>query len=111
MVAGLLPAEQLRKRVNIYLTAQERERIESGARSAGITVSNFIRLAALGQKVETVPTLNAQAYGQLGKLASNLNQLARSANEGRVVGIDPLLLYQIAEQVQLLRLDLAGGAP
>lgn len=58
------------------------------AQNRGISVSSLLRLAALGcpceAKGKRLPTydqkLLSQLIGQLGKIGSNINQIARSAN-------------------------------
>jgi len=74
----------LRCRVN----SEEKALIEEYAQNRGITVSSLLRLAALGcpceAKGKRLPTheqkLLSQLIGQLGKVGSNINQIARSAN-------------------------------
>ena len=111
MVAKYLPKEQLRAKVDTYLREDEKDVIARKARAAGLPVSTYVRRAALGHKLQTVPTPNVEKWRELARLAGNLNQIAHAINGGHASGVDPLLLYEIGEQVRLLRVDLAGGAP
>lgn len=107
-----LPKEQLRAKREIYLHSAEWAQIAQKAKQAGLPVSTFIRHAALGLAVQAIPSLvNVEAWRKLAPLATNLNTIAHALNDRRATGVDPLLLYEIGEQVRLLRLDLAGGAP
>ena len=48
-------------------------------------------------------------YAELGRLAGNLNQLTRLANEGRPVHIAGALLTRLSAEVRALRLTLIGA--
>ena len=48
-------------------------------------------------------------YAELGRLAGNLNQLTRLANEGRPVHIADALLTRLSTEVRALRLALIGA--
>ena len=56
-----------------------------------------------------VPAINLDQYAELARLAANLNQLARAANEGRPVTVDAALLQRLAGEVGRLRLALIGA--
>ncbi len=72
----------------------ERAEIEAAAQAAGLTVGSFVRATIL-KKARTVgkqrPTIDkvllTKALGDLGKIGSNLNQIARKLNEGGGVGL------------------------
>jgi hypothetical protein len=110
MPRPLLPPNALRKPVELYLAENEREAIEAKAREAGLALSSFVRKAALGQKVATLPQPNAVKWEQLARLSANVNQIARAANAGTVVSVDGDLLKEVATLVRHLRLDLVGAA-
>jgi hypothetical protein len=73
----------------------ERDEIEQAAEGAGLTVGSYIRDIVL-EKARTQKTrrpsfdrvLLSQLLGQLGKVGSNLNQIAKRLNEGKGVGAD-----------------------
>lgn len=110
MSRPLLPPNAVRKPVEFYLAENERETIEAKAREAGLPLSSFVRKAALGQKVATVPQPNAAKWEQLARLSANVNQIARAANAGTVVSVDGELLREVATLVRHLRLNLVGVA-
>lgn len=78
------------QRFTARFTGDEAATIRIMADTAGITVSALIRHAVLRIKPPRVarrPTVNHKAVtkllGQLGKIGSNLNQLAKHANVGK----------------------------
>ena len=72
-------------RLTIYLTSDEIARIREAADLAGMTVSAFVRGAALGTQVRAKPTRARSALiRELSAVGNNLNQLARRANAGRM---------------------------
>lgn len=68
--------------------------IEAAANEAGLTVGSFIRDTIL-KRARTTPTKKAtidrilltKLLGEIGKVGSNLNQIARRLNEGGAVGL------------------------
>lgn len=108
MARPLLREWELRERFDIYLTLIERGRIAERAQGAGLPLSAFIRKAALGHKVHSLPSINAEQWAKLGGLAANLNQLARHANAGTLVAVDPDELAALAETVRTIRQALMG---
>ncbi len=110
MPRHLLPKERIRdKRVDVYLSQTEIAVIEAKAQEAGLRLAEYLRSSALGQRIHALPAANAQLWAELAPTCSNLNQLARSANEGRVINIPANLLIELHNQVQELRMDLLGG--
>jgi len=89
-----------RKRVNdaktsfisVRCTAKERSKIDDAARQAGLSIGAYLRALALGdagpRAVRRPPVERkelARLLGHLGKVGSNLNQLAHAFNrDGRV---------------------------
>lgn len=72
----------------------ERAEIEDAAERAGLTVGSYVRAMVL-KKVRTAPTVKpsfdkvllTKILGDLGKVGSNLNQIARNLNEGALVSL------------------------
>lgn len=99
--------------------AEARELVEH-ARSAGLSVSQLLRHRALGQRapVAAAPALNREAYAELARTASNLNQLAHHLNQVQVSGqaqvIDlaavRALIQKAIDEVAKLRTELVGAA-
>jgi len=89
---------------NLRLTAGERTVLRNRAHAAGLTVSAFIRRAALGKRVRARPGhLRRDAIYQLSKIGNNVNQLAHAANMAGQVTAEELL----AETLEELRAALA----
>lgn len=109
MARPLMRACELRTRVDVYLDVAERAEIHRRATQARLPLSAFLRKAALGQRVTTVPSGNVERWASLAQLAGNLSQIARHLNAGRLTGVDAALLEAVAAEVRGLRLDLLGG--
>lgn len=108
MARRLFPKEALRQPFKVSFTSTERQGVEAKAHGAGLTLAAFIRRAALGQKVATLPQPNAEKWQDLARLAGNLNQLTKMANSGQPVEVDATLLMEVAVLVRNLRFDLIG---
>lgn len=107
---GLKALRDLRKRMDIYLDDAELDQIRANAATARLPVSTFVRRVALRKQIDVPPPLvDVQRWRELAPLASNLNQIARACNAGRVEGIDLATIGALAEQVRLLRLELLGA--
>ena len=106
-----IPPENVRRSVSVRLNAAEWDNIRRKADAAGLTPTAWMRLAALSRQLprQCIPEINREAYAKLAKLAGNLNQLARAANEGRAVVSFPVLKATY-DQVKRLRLELLGAA-
>ena len=102
---------ELRQRIDVYLAADERDEITRRAAEAHLPVSAFIRKAAMGQRVSTVPMGNAARWASLSRLSANLNQIARHLNSGQVDGIDVETVEHLLDEVRALRLELLGAEP
>lgn len=71
-------------RMEMRISKEDKALIEQKARKAGITTSEFIRRSALGKRLPSYgDTTILQEYSmQLGKIGSNLNQIAKYVNQG-----------------------------
>jgi hypothetical protein len=76
----------------IRLSPEEREIIDAAAARAGLATGSYARQILLGapapRQVRRPPVEQrelARLLGELGKIGSNLNQLAKAANQGIVV--------------------------
>ena len=98
-------------------THDERVRVRAAAAAAGLTVSELIRHAALGMRVPTVlvppeflrhAMQLAQLADDLRGLASNNNQLSKTANTSALVGggVDPETARAISGQLPVLGAQL-----
>lgn len=71
-------------RIEMRISKEDKAIIEQKARKTGLTTSEFIRRSALGRRLPCYgDTTLLQEYSmQLGKIGSNLNQIARCFNQG-----------------------------
>lgn len=77
-------------RITVRFTEEEIRTVRAKAEKSGISVSALIRLAVLDlppPRAARRPTVQlkavAQLLGNLGRIGSNVNQLAKHANAGR----------------------------
>jgi hypothetical protein len=95
--------------VSVRCTAKERSKIDETARQAGLSIGAYLRTIALGdagpRAVRRPPIERkelARLLGHLGKVGSNLNQLAYAFNrDRRVPGVAELTAMR--QQVGELR--------
>jgi len=95
--------------ISVRCTAKERSKIDETARQAGLSIGAYLRALALGdagpRAVRRPPIERkelARLLGHLGKVGSNLNQLAHAFNRDRSIpGADEL--NAIRKQVGELR--------
>lgn len=106
----------LRKKfVGAFVTEAEKETIETRARGYGMKQSDFIRMVLLSSLKEPPPprtdpaALRSLAF-ELSKLGTNLNQLARRANEAAKIGSDKELaaLQSMETGLRSLSAEIAG---
>ncbi len=105
--------EKQRRDVDIHIrvTASEKQKIATLAESANADFSEFVRSAALNKKPKKKPEASGdrraliEALGELGKIGSNINQIARSSNRGRTLDEKVIThaLNQIAEIGDIIR--------
>lgn len=71
------------------LTLAERDQLADVARDLGLSLSTYLRQVVLSRPlpprraVRPIPEVNRETYHTLGKLAVNLNQIARRMTERR----------------------------
>lgn len=70
--------------MSMRISAEDKELIEEKARKTGLSTSEFIRRCALGRKLPCYgdTSLLKEYAMQLGKIGSNLNQIAKYLNGG-----------------------------
>jgi hypothetical protein len=90
--------------MSMRISAEDKELIEEKARKTGITTSEYMRQCALGRKIPCYgdTDLLKEYSMQLGKIGSNLNQIARHLNGG---GDFYSVYYEVKEAIREL-LDL-----
>lgn len=78
------PDEKRCLQVNVRLTIAEYDDIAAEAAKANLSVSDFLRRAALNQRVVVPKTLaDAALIKELNAIGNNLNQISRAANRGQ----------------------------
>jgi hypothetical protein len=105
----------------VRLTAEERAAIEAAASRAGLTLASYARGQMLGgpqpraarrPPVETRQL--ARILGELGKIGSNINQLARAGNIGLLNAADRGELQAETQALRALRgylMEALGRTP
>lgn len=97
----------------LRVTPAEGEELAEHARRACVSVSEFLRRRALGQPLPpaAAPAINVQAYTQLARLASNLNQAMHHANASGMLDKENFLTTVSAchQLVQELRQELIAA--
>lgn len=99
----------------IRFTAAELQDICLAARACGLTPSEFLRRSALNLKVDAkppVPEINAKSYAALGKIGTNINQIAARLNGKTGAKVDEHLstaLGLLIPTLRDIRRDLLGG--
>jgi hypothetical protein len=80
------------RHITIRLSVEERAGLDAAAERAGITTGSYARQVLLGApppRQSRRPPIErrelARLLGELGKIGSNLNQLAKATNQGFVV--------------------------
>ena len=97
--------------IGVRVSAEEYAALRAKAEQMGMTPAHWLRDAALSRRLPSppVPAINLDQYAELARLAANLNQLTRLANEGRPVTVADALLQRLAGEVGRLRLALIGA--
>jgi predicted DNA-binding protein len=69
---------------NMWLSQEEKAKIQEKANKAGISMSEYIRRCALGRKIPQYGDVAVlrEISAELGKIGSNLNQIAHHLNAG-----------------------------
>ena len=98
--------------IGVRVSASEYAMLRLKSESMAMTPAQWLREAALTRRLPSPPvaTINREQYAELGRLAGNLNQLTRLANEGRPVTIADALIQRLTQEVRSLRLALIGAA-
>ena len=107
----LLPRDSLRKKAETYLTPAEREEIITRAKEARLSLATFLRKAALGHPIHTVPVINAQRWAELARTTANLNAAMAKIHSGALNCLPEEILDELREQVEGVRRLLMGEQP
>ena len=112
MPRPLVPSHELRQRFDLYLTPHEVDLIRASAKSSRLPMSTYLRRVALRQTIEMPPVDFAlRQWQELGRLANNVNQIAKACNAGQLPrGVDAVLV-DVAEILRQLRLEVLAITP
>jgi Zn-dependent protease with chaperone function len=104
------PAARRSATIGVRVSASEYAELREKAAQMRMTPAQWLREAALSRRLPSPPVaaINREQYVELARLAANLNQLARLANEGRRVVVADGLLERLTGETKLLRLALLG---
>jgi hypothetical protein len=107
-----LPDEQRRTAasLNVRFNKQEWETVERKATAAGVSPTEWARLAALGRDPpprRAVPELNEQAWRELARLAAALNGALWRVRPGAENGLKELFL-SVRGELHSVRMALKG---
>src|SRR5690349_8693889 len=90
-------ARQKQERLTVRFTPAEREELEALADREGLTLGSYVRSRSLEQPTTRAvrrPTVAVQLLGgllaQIGKIGSNLNQIARQLNQGATLPLSEI---------------------
>lgn len=105
------PAEELRLHsVSCRLTDAELALLDE--RRGQVSRGEWLRRAALSRPPRIVPTINKEAWAELARVGSNLNQLTRALHEERWTPSDATAahaaLQMVGEQLKATRAQLIG---
>ena len=96
-------------RINVPVNEKEKALIRGKATAYHMSGAFFLRELGLGHRMRRpLPTINIQAYRDLGRMAANLNQVVTLLNRGREVGLAPEFAQQLLELLQSTRRALLG---
>ena len=75
-----------KKQITLWVTQREKDHIKKMADEAGLTVTDLILRSVFGKKVQSMgdTELMREYAAQLGKVGSNLNQIAKRLNGGEM---------------------------
>lgn len=101
-------ARQKQERLTVRFTPAEREQLEALADRDGLTLGSYVRSRSLEEPTTRAvrrPTVAVQVLGgllaQIGKIGSNLNQIARQLNQGATLPLSEIETA-LAEHRQIL---------
>lgn len=105
-----LDCERNKWRVQPGFTDAEFDELELKAESAGLSLADYVKTAALGRGLKTVPKINVKTYVELGRVGNNANQIARSLNSSEDVDAQYLkfVLTELVLTIGQLRQEVLG---
>jgi len=95
------------RKIQIKIRLDEEEHSALMAKKGSMRLAPWLRACALGSTPFQVPPINSQAVAELGKIGSNLNQLAKFANRSGGFDLDH---KELKTEMAALRLALQAGS-
>ena len=81
--------------VRVWMKPEQRGYVERQAEAGGVSMSEYMKAAAMGvaplksrPRVDVDRKMLAQLLAEVGKIGSNLNQLARAANQQQLMTLE-----------------------
>jgi hypothetical protein len=106
------PVFLLSVRLAVAVSTSELEQVASCAELAGLTLSAYLRRAALAHPLpRPVSARNREARSELWRLASNLSQLGHVVNETDKRAVSPEALWELAGLARTVLYALTGETP
>lgn len=105
-----IPSDQVRRHtIGVRVNEDERNRIQEKADRMNMAPAQWLRHAALDRILPPCPApkLNRDMYVELGKIGTNINQLVKASNSGRMPHPLPPL-RNLVNIIINLRLEILG---
>ncbi len=78
-----------KNRITVRYSDIEINKLKTSADKAGKKISEYLRIRSLGKRIQTkTPELNRDAYVELTKLSSNIDQIKSYLEEGLIKKVD-----------------------
>lgn len=105
------PSDVRNHTIGVRVNNLERNLLQDKARKMGMSPSQWLRHAALARKLpkQPAPELNRQAYSELARVGSNLNQLTKASHGGIILEDIGELLQDLLALLSKVRLQLIGA--
>ena len=91
----------------ISVRLNKEELIMLNSRRGNLKQGEFLRMAAIDQLPKIVPELNKEAWVELSRVASNLNQIAHKLNMGEYVDAVEIRLIFAQFREKIIGIDAA----
>lgn len=95
--------------IKVSFSEYELARLEKRAAAAGNeNLADFLRRLGLGGQVAAIPAINRQALAELGRIGSNINQVARELNSGNETAETLAVIAELQKKLDEVGAALAG---
>ena len=96
--------------IDVRVNSEEWRGLQRKAAFMGMPPARWLRIAALARRLPPppVPESNRAIYSELARMGINLNQLTRTANEGRIEGLTLSLLSGVKQTLLTVQRAVLG---